>query len=114
MRTIEQILGLPPMNRMDVAAAPMTDAFTTTPDLAPYRTRRPAILGATNQPTSALHGAAKTWAEASARMNFSTPDVEANRPLLNRLIWYTTKGYNVPYPGDARALLPNEVPPDDG
>ncbi len=36
VRTIEQILGLPPMNQMDQAASPMTDAFTDTADLAPY------------------------------------------------------------------------------
>ena len=110
VRTIEQILGLPPMNRMDVAAAPMIDAFTTKPDLSPYRARRPEILGAKNPQASALHGAARAWTQASSRMNFSVPDVEANRALLNRVIWYTTKGYNVPYPGDARVLLPSEVP----
>ncbi|HWS47475.1 MAG TPA: alkaline phosphatase family protein, partial [Acidimicrobiia bacterium] len=110
VRTIEQILGLPPMNRMDVAATPMSDAFTNTPDLTAYRVQRPEILGATNQPASALQGPARAWAEASARMDFSVPDVEANRPLLNRVLWYATKGYDVPYPGDARALLPNEVP----
>jgi hypothetical protein len=35
-RTIEQILGLPPMNQMDLAASPMWNAFTDTPDLTPY------------------------------------------------------------------------------
>jgi len=36
LRTIEQILGLPPMNQFDAAAAPMTEAFTDRPDLAPF------------------------------------------------------------------------------
>jgi YVTN family beta-propeller protein len=113
VRTIEQILGLPPMNRMDVAATPMFDAFATTPDASPYQTLTPAVLGTVNKPASALHGAPeKAWAEASARMNFAVPDVEANRPLLNRLIWYATKGYNTPYPGDPHAYLPDQVPHD--
>jgi len=114
VRTIEQILGLPPMNTMDVAAAPMSDAFTSAPDRAPYRARRPAILGAINPTAASLSGAPRAWAEASARMDFSVPDVEVNRPLLNRLIWYSTKGYDVPYPGDTRALLPSQVPTTDG
>ncbi len=36
VRTIEQILGLPPMNQLDLAATPMYDAFADTPDLTPY------------------------------------------------------------------------------
>jgi len=36
VRTIEQILGLPPMNQMDLAATPMRDAFTNTPDDRPF------------------------------------------------------------------------------
>ena len=112
MRTIEQMLGLPPMNRMDVAATPMFDAFVATPQPSPYQTLAPAVLGTMNQPASALHGAAKAWAEASTRMNFAVPDVEANRPRLNRLIWYTTKGYDTPYPGDPHAFLPGDIPRD--
>ena len=37
VRTIEQILGLPPMNQHDLAAAPMSTAFTDSPDLTPYK-----------------------------------------------------------------------------
>jgi YVTN family beta-propeller protein len=36
VKTIEQILGAKPMNQMDRAAVPMYDAFTNTPDDAPY------------------------------------------------------------------------------
>ncbi len=36
VRTIEQILGLPAMNQLDLAATPMYNAFADTPDLAPY------------------------------------------------------------------------------
>jgi YVTN family beta-propeller protein len=36
VRTIEQILGIAPMNQEDRAAQPMFDAFTNTPNLAPY------------------------------------------------------------------------------
>jgi len=39
VRTIEQILGLPAMNQMDLAATPMRDAFTNTPDGRPFDAR---------------------------------------------------------------------------
>jgi phospholipase C len=36
LRSIELILGLPPMNQIDATATPMADCFTDVPDLAPY------------------------------------------------------------------------------
>jgi YVTN family beta-propeller protein len=36
VRTIEQILGVRPMNQMDSAATPMSGAFTSTPDNTPF------------------------------------------------------------------------------
>lgn len=39
VRTVEQILGLKPMNQMDRAAVPMRDAFVDRPDLEPFDTR---------------------------------------------------------------------------
>ncbi len=39
LRTIEQILGLPPMNQFDAAATPMFDCFTDTPGLPAVRGR---------------------------------------------------------------------------
>ncbi|MEO8268945.1 MAG: bifunctional YncE family protein/alkaline phosphatase family protein, partial [Aureliella sp.] len=36
LRTIEQILGLPPMNQFDASALPMFDCFVDTADLTPF------------------------------------------------------------------------------
>jgi hypothetical protein len=36
VRTIELILGLPPMNQLDATATPMGDCFMEQPDLAPF------------------------------------------------------------------------------
>ena len=36
VRTMELILGLPPMNQLDASATPMAACFSETPDLAPY------------------------------------------------------------------------------
>src|SRR4029079_14543649 len=37
VRTMELLLGLPPMNQLDASATPMTACFTETPDLTPYQ-----------------------------------------------------------------------------
>ncbi|BBJ41329.1 phosphoesterase [Streptomyces antimycoticus] len=37
MRTIEQILGIQPMNQKDTAATPMASAFTRRPDFTPFK-----------------------------------------------------------------------------
>ena len=44
VRTIEQILGLPAVNQLDLAATPMFDAFTDTANLTPYTAFRGARL----------------------------------------------------------------------
>jgi phospholipase C len=36
LRTMELMLGLPPMNQLDATATPMFDCFTNTPDLTPF------------------------------------------------------------------------------
>ena len=36
IRTMELILGLPPMNHLDATATPMADCFTDTPDFTPF------------------------------------------------------------------------------
>jgi hypothetical protein len=41
LRTIELILGLPPMTQFDAGALPMYAAFTATPDFTPYKCRQP-------------------------------------------------------------------------
>src|SRR6202022_239775 len=37
LRTIELLLGLPPMTQYDAAALPMYNSFGTKPDLSPYQ-----------------------------------------------------------------------------
>jgi YVTN family beta-propeller protein len=98
VRTIEQILGLPPMNQFDGAAALMTDCFTEKPDLTPYRARPNQIaLDEINPPMAALRGPALHWARLSMRQDFSGLD-RADEDTLNRIIWHATKGYDQPYP----------------
>jgi YVTN family beta-propeller protein len=111
MRAMEQILGLYPMNQMDLAVSPtsMRSVFTDNPDFAPYDVRPNLIaLDEMNPAPTALRGVAQKWAIASAKLDFSAPD-RADGDLLNRAIWYATKGFDKAYPGDTRVLSPDEV-----
>jgi len=97
-RTMEQILGLPPMNQFDLAAEPMFSIFTTTPDLTPYTALTNQVpLDEMNPPIARLKGLQRELAIASTKMDFSEPDA-APADLLNRVIWHSVKGYNTPYP----------------
>jgi phosphoesterase family protein len=112
VRTIEQILGLKPMNPLDLAANPMRTAFTDKPDMTPYAAI-PSPLGTNlpNPPLSALTGIRREWAEAMTHEDLEHLD-EANEELRNRDLWYRAKGYKTPYPGDDRVLHPDEVEAD--
>ncbi|SEK55351.1 bifunctional YncE family protein/alkaline phosphatase family protein [Streptacidiphilus jiangxiensis] len=111
MRTIEQILGLPPMNQEDLAAEPMFDAFTDTPDFAPYTylPNRIPLTETNPRPAAAGNGAAQAWAAWSAKQDYAREDM-INMAQENRDIWYSTNGFSSPYPGDSSVLLPDQVP----
>jgi len=70
VRTIEQILGIQPMNQEDLSAEPMYGAFTQHPDNAPYTlapNQIPLNLGAPGGPTMLTsHVAHATAAERQA------------------------------------------------
>ena len=99
LRTLEQILGLPPMNQFDASAVPMRDAFTDTPDFAPF------AAVPSNVPLDQMNPAAQALADpvarrdalASARMNFRAVD-KAPEDALNRILWRAMKGSRTPYP----------------
>jgi hypothetical protein len=97
VRTIEQILGLPPMNIQDAIANPMTDCFGTNPDLTPYKALPNNIpLDEITAPVSTLTGKALNFAKMSMLPEFDGVD-SGNDDLLNRILWYAAKG-DEPYP----------------
>jgi YVTN family beta-propeller protein len=110
VRTIEQILGLPPMNQLDMAAEPMFGAFDNRPNYQPYTTVP------NNIPLDTMNGTAaqatnpmqKTWLAWSEKQNFRSEDQLAFAPF-NRLTWYATTGWKKPYPGDSKVMTPDEV-----
>ena len=113
VRTIEGLLGLPPMNQHDLLAAPMMDAFQDSPNPAPYTAIPNQIPLDTLNPvaTSKLQ---KAWQGEIARYFPHGPKQEADIAdpnLLNHAIWYSTKGFSTPYPGEKRVMYPKEVKP---
>ena len=110
LRTIEQILGLPPMNQMDLAATPMRSLFTDKADLTPYTAVAPTFVSTLNPPLAALSGVRREWAQVCLRMDFTRPDA-VDPDLLNHAIWYASSDFARPYPGEARVLHPSEVLP---
>jgi YVTN family beta-propeller protein len=99
LRTLEQILGLPPMNQLDASAVPMWDAFTDTPDYTPFVAVPSNVsLDEMNPPARALDDpVARRDALSSARMNFREVDKAPEDPL-NRILWRAMKGTREPYP----------------
>lgn len=91
VRTIEQILGLRPMNIMDATAKPMFDCFGQKADLTPYQIIKNIIpLDEMNPPLSALKGEALHWAKKSMEPQFDGID-SGDDQLFNRIVWFAMK-----------------------
>jgi YVTN family beta-propeller protein len=113
IRTIEQILGLPPMNQHDLVTPPMQGLFTNTPNYATYTALKnniPLNQLTTQQTASRTSKLQLAWQQESAKM-FARPQKadSADPNILNHAIWYATKGFNTPYPGEKTVLFPSEV-----
>ncbi len=97
VRTIEQILGMPPMNIQDAIANPMADCFGTVPDKTPFEALPNKIpIDEMNPQLVSLKGKALHYARKSMLPEFDGVDA-GNDDLLNRILWFTAKG-NTPYP----------------
>jgi YVTN family beta-propeller protein len=106
LRTMELILGLPPMSQYDAAATPMYKAFQPVPDLTPYA-KRPARVSLDEKNDWSAPGAL-----ASARMNFRdadrTPELE-----LNQIIWQSVRGAGSVMPPPRRTGFVHSLEEDD-
>ena len=99
MRTIELILGLPPMNIMDASATPMSDCFQDRPDLTPFA----AVPN--QQPLDELVPELKKIQDPQlkkdAAVSAHLPLKDADRcpeDVLNHSTWRAMKGTHTPYP----------------
>lgn len=96
-RTMEQILGLSPLNQFDLAAEPMFSVFAQKPDLTEYHALPNQIpLDEMNPALAGLTGLQRQLAEFSLTIDSSEPDSAPADPL-NRAIWHSVKGFDTPY-----------------
>jgi YVTN family beta-propeller protein len=78
-RTIEQILGLKPMNQMDASAVPMYNAFQSTPNLAPYSAAQNIVPLTLGTPLDTLaSGVSVSTLERRARTSVAGHDAWVN------------------------------------
>ncbi|MBU3864783.1 phosphoesterase [Streptomyces sp. 4503] len=138
MRTIEQILGIQPMNQKDTAATPMASAFTQSPDFTPFKTlpnRTSLTDGVKTPPSCGLDTPAAQSPKAAAVLSASVPaDMKnvaaewdqwkskqrltgphavpdyAPPAQMNHLTWYETHNWAKPYPGEKKIYAPQDVP----
>jgi YVTN family beta-propeller protein len=98
LRTMELILGLPPMSQYDAAATPMYGAFQGLLVTTPFEARPARIdLGERND--------LNAWgAAASARMDLTEADL-APEQELNEILWKSAKGAASPMPPPVRAAF---------
>jgi YVTN family beta-propeller protein len=92
VRTMELILGLPPMTQFDEKATPMFGCFTSKPDFTPYSLIDETVALDTRNPR---HG---ELAQRSAKLDLTDID-RADPDELNRILWAALKpGQKMPAP----------------
>ena len=99
LRTMELILGLPPMNQFDATATPWFECFTNQPDFTPFSAVPNNVpLDQMNPDPRALRDPIELrYAKASANLRLDQPD-QCPEDVLNRIIWFAQKGRSAPYP----------------
>jgi hypothetical protein len=85
LRTMELILGLPPMTQYDTAAVPMWAAFQGKPDLRPYVVR-PAAVDIDQKNVASAYGARR-----SREMLLDVADSEDDHEY-SEIIWKAVRG----------------------
>ncbi len=121
-RTIEQILGLPPMNQFDLIASPMTTDFvkgqpsqqnfepwTHVPNQVPLDQGVTASAADTTG-SPAVKALKRAWLEKKAQVfagKLTKPDSE-DPDTVNHLNWYMSTGFTRPYPGEKTVRPPSQ------
>ena len=106
-RTIEQILGLPPLNQYDLIASPMLTDFTDTPDFTPWNhvaNQVPLDMGVSSSSVEKHAALQRDWQALKARMfEGKTDKADSVDPdTLDHYDWYEATHYTRPYPGETK------------
>jgi len=121
-RTIEQILGLPPMNQFDLVASPMRTAFVNgVPPLDNFKPWKhvpnqvpldEGVTASSDNPKSnaRIRALRAAWLQKKAQIfagKLTKPDSE-DPDTVNHLNWYMATGFTRPYPGESKVRPPSE------
>jgi YVTN family beta-propeller protein len=130
-RTIEQILGLTPMNQFDLVASPMRTAFVKgkppKDNFKPWKhvpNQVPLDQGTENEANTKGSATVKAlraaWLQKKEEIfagKLTKPDAE-DPDTVNHLNWYESTGFKRPYPGESTVRPPsdfnNPAPAGDG
>ncbi len=118
-RTIEQILGLPPMSQFDLVASPMRTAFVrekSEANFAPFQhvlNEIPLDQGVTTAmtlPKGKAGALARAWSQAKHKLfaGKSTKADAEDPDTVNHLAWYEATNFERPYPGEKTVRGPRE------
>ncbi len=108
IRTLEDLLGLPPMNHNDSLASPITGQFSGKGDQPPYEADR------THETDGSLYEANapnNRDAKTSSKLDFSHED-KADPAKLNAILWRATMGRQ-PMPRAKHTVIPASRDHDD-
>ena len=117
-RTMEQILGLKPLNQNDLVASPMATAFFkgTPPEanFAPFNYVPSPIALNKGVPAAATarNQIESEWRKARTRMfagKFQKPDSE-DPDVVGHMNWYFATNFTKPYPGEKKVRKPSDFP----
>jgi YVTN family beta-propeller protein len=109
LRTMELVLGLPPMSQYDAAALPFYDCFTSNINLTPFNHIEASID--LNERNIAVNSSSKKSESFNLAKEDAVPDLE-----LNEVIWKSVKGENSVMPAPRRSafvLLEKKKKDDD-
>ncbi len=99
VRSIELLLGLPPMSQYDAAAMPMYASFGTDAQATPFDVIQPKI------DVNAKNKKGDYGSEESKKMDFTDID-RAPMHALNEIIWKSVKGADSPMPPPVHRFRP--------
>jgi YVTN family beta-propeller protein len=98
LRTMELILGLPPMSQYDASAIPVWRSMNNTPDHAPFNVRPSQV------DFNLKNLAENKWQQKSEQFDFTKED-RVNDAEFNEVIWKAVKGVNSPCPPAVHAAF---------
>ena len=120
-RTIEQILGLTPMNQFDLVASPMRTAFTNNPPTSNFKpwthlkNQIPLNQGvggdeANTKGSATIKALRAAWQQKKEEIfagKLTKPDAE-DPDTVGHLNWYEATGFTRPYPGESTVRPPSD------